>query len=71
MSLSSQLKTQPPETITDRNKVLTFGKYKGKTIQFVLDFDPQYLLFCQEKIEWFDLDHKILDEVEDEQYSGP
>lgn len=58
-------------TITDRQTVLTFGKYKGSTIEFIVEHDPQYLLFCQSSIDWFDLHHSILDEIdstEDERY---
>lgn len=51
-------------TITDKKAILTFGKYKGQSIEFVMDTDPQYLLFCQSSIDWFDLDHKILDELD-------
>lgn len=60
------------ETITDRSYVFQFGRYKGNTLEFVLDTDPQYLLFCQSKIDWFDLHHTILDEIdrtEDERYN--
>ena len=61
MSLSSQPKHK---TITDRKTILTFGRYKGYSVEDILEVDPQYLLFCQNKIDWFDLDHKILDEIE-------
>lgn len=61
MSRSTQKK---PKTITDRKYVFTFGKYKGLDLEEVLEIDPQYVLYCQEKIDWFDLDHKLLDEAE-------
>ncbi len=58
-------------TITDRQEVLSFGKFKGCTIEFVMEHNPQYLLFCQEKMDSFDLSSEILDELEsteDERY---
>lgn len=64
MSLSNQINTESPKTITDRNAVLTFGKFKGKSIAFVLEFEPTWLVWCQNNIDWFDLDHKILEEAE-------
>lgn len=51
-------------TITDRSEVLNWSKYKNWTIQMVLDHDPQFLVWAQNKVPWFDLDHKILDEAE-------
>lgn len=54
------------ETITDTQYVMPFGKYEGRTIEFVMEADPQYLLFCQSKIDWFDLSADILEEIEDD-----
>lgn len=36
--------------LTD-NTVLTFGKYKKKTIGYVLERDPDYLLWMQDNID--------------------
>jgi uncharacterized protein (DUF3820 family) len=33
------------------DKPLTFGKYKGKTPDYVSDFDPEYLVWLWEKGE--------------------
>lgn len=27
--------------------VMTFGKYKGKTIEYIINFDPQYIIWLQ------------------------
>ena len=62
MSLKEIYNTR--QTITDKQHVLNFGKYKNRTIEFVMEIDPQWLLFCQSKIDWFDLHHSILDEIE-------
>ncbi len=64
MSLSKPQPERVARTITDRKTILQFGKYKGRSIEFILEHDPLYLLFCQDKIDWFDLDHKILDDAE-------
>lgn len=38
-----------------------FGKYKGKTIQEVMDDyeDYQYLIWAHENISWFELDEEL------------
>ena len=35
---------------------LTFGKYKGKTVEEVMTLDPGYLLWAYNNIEWFTID---------------
>jgi len=44
---------------------LTFGKYKGKTVQEVIDQNPRYLDWCLETIEWFDLSAEAREALED------
>lgn len=53
------------QTISDKNHVLNFGKYRGWKLGDVMEHDPQYLLYCQSKIDWFDLSHLILDELDE------
>ena len=43
------------------NDRITFGKYKpvdeeGKLIKWIIQNDPEYILWCLENIEWFELD---------------
>lgn len=65
MSLSKpQLHQERRITITGRDHILSFGKYKGLSIEEVLEINPDYLLYCQENVESFDLDHKLIDEAE-------
>jgi len=45
-------RTIPESEITSDEYVLTFGKYKGETVRYVLNTNPGY-------IEWLD-DEKIL-----------
>ena len=49
--------------ITDRKAVLVFGKYKGESIQDVLDNDPQYLVWLHENNEFFELGWELLEEA--------
>ena len=44
---------------------ITFGKYKGLTIQEVMDEheDYQYLIWAHENIDWFELDEELEKEL--------
>lgn len=33
--------------------IFTFGKYKGRTLQAVLDRDPSYIEWCRNNVAWF------------------
>lgn len=35
---------------------LTFGKYKGQTLEQVVRQDPQYIRWCLRSIPWFEID---------------
>lgn len=39
--------------------LIFFGKYKGRTIELVLELDPDYLIWAHTTIEWFKLEDKI------------
>ena len=39
----------------DLDSVLTFGKYRGKTLKEVFDLDIYYLVWCLENITWFNV----------------
>lgn len=42
--------------------VFTFGKYKGDSIQEVIENgDADYVMWCQENVDWFDLHVDVLD----------
>lgn len=34
--------------ITDRDTVIAFGKMKGKSIAYLMDAEPEYLVWCIE-----------------------
>lgn len=45
---------QPIQTIKAQSEILTFGKYKHKTVQHILRTDPSYILWLdQERIVSF------------------
>ena len=44
--------------------IFGFGKHKGEKILDVMDYDPQYVKWCNENLDWFDLDVDMLDELE-------
>ena len=60
MSRSQQVKHEP---VRDRNFVMPFGKHKGETIGDLIIHAPQYLEWLHYKTD-FELDHVLLDEVE-------
>lgn len=47
----------------DLDSLLKFGKYKGKVLEDVLNDDPEYLAWCLENIEWFEVDETLADEI--------
>lgn len=51
--------------IRDRTYVLTFGKYKGMEIDEVMELNPQYLVWLHNNNDFFELDHLLLDEAEE------
>lgn len=61
MSRSNQHK---PQTISDRKYVLPFGKFKGETVQDVLDNDPRYLCWLQENTD-MDFSWDILEKAQE------
>ena len=53
------------KTIFDLTHQLTFGKYKGKTVQEVIDQNPRYLDWALGTIEWFGLSAGAHEALED------
>jgi hypothetical protein len=49
------------------NDKLTFGKYKGYTIEEVLESDPNYIEWAIDEIEWFELDEMAAKKFNDVQ----
>lgn len=40
-----------------------FGKYKGDTLNGILNTDPEYLKWCVDNVDWFCVEEEILDEI--------
>lgn len=55
---------RPTKTL-DLDDNITFGKYKGWLIKDLVEHNPQYLLWCQENISWFDLHSDVLEVIEE------
>lgn len=36
--------------------IITFGRYKGEYISDIIKDDPNYLAWCIDSIDWFDVD---------------
>ena len=62
--MSRSRQQQKPSPITDRNHILTFGKYKGETVGDVLDFNGPYLVWLHQNSDFFELGHELLEEAE-------
>jgi hypothetical protein len=54
----------------DLDTPLGFGKYKGRTVEDVLEEDPHYLLWALENVEQFDADKAVQDAIERAARSG-
>ena len=50
-------------TTYDLDTPLAFGKYKGRTVEDVLEEDPAYLLWAAENVESFDVDAALQDAI--------
>lgn len=50
--------------LTTENKI-TFGKYNGYTIEYVLYENPEYLVWAHENVKFFKLEPKILARAEE------
>ena len=42
-----------PDDKLGKESLLTFGKYKGNKIGYILETDPGYIVWCVETLEWF------------------
>lgn len=43
-----------------KKDILNFGNYKGKRVEDVLFENPEYIIWCDETIEWLKIDRLIL-----------
>lgn len=61
--MSRSTRPAPPEPISDRNYVLRFGRYRGDTLQDVLDNDPFYIVWLSDNTD-MDFSWDILEEAQ-------
>jgi uncharacterized protein (DUF3820 family) len=45
------------------NDEFQFGKYKGKTLLYVLENNPQYIIWCMKNIKEFKIDNSLKNEL--------
>ena len=45
------------------NDILQFGKFKGKSILYVLDNKPSYLVWCINNVEGFKIDERLKEDL--------
>ena len=45
------------------NDEFQFGKYKGKTLLYVLENNPQYIIWCIKNIDKFKIDNSLKNEL--------
>ncbi len=70
-TISHQM-SKPPKFIYRLNTVFKFGKHKDHNIQHVIQDDPQYLYWCMDNVEGFELHNEAMQllppQEEDERY---
>jgi hypothetical protein len=60
MSLSNKRS----EPITNKQMVMTYGKFRGRTIGEILEEEPSYLLWLHTNSDTFELHYTLLEEAE-------
>ena len=53
----------PKNQTYSRKSELKFGKWKGYTIEDVLELDPSYLVWAHNTISWFKVTKSVFDEA--------
>jgi hypothetical protein len=51
------------ERYPDLNKKMTFGKYKGCTIEEVLYHHPSYIVWCINNVRFFKINEELENEI--------
>lgn len=52
--------------------MLTFGKYEGKTLEEVVEFDPDYIIWLYDNVKTVSIPDCIMDAAfESQEYGGP
>ena len=56
------------EKIDSKYYIFTFGKYEGKTIEYVMSENSNYILWADRNVKWFNLSKDLRDYIIDEGY---
>ncbi len=51
--------------------VVTFGRWKGHTLQTVLDEDPDYIIWIEKHVDFFKIDEDIIQQAYEEMNNRP
>lgn len=57
--------------VLKRSDVLTFGKYKGKTVDEILKLDLSYMTWASKNLEKLTFEESVLKEIEDRKEEVP
>lgn len=52
--------------IKARSDILTFGKYQGQSVRWIIEHDPSYLIWVNDNTEW-KVSQELLDAATDEE----
>jgi hypothetical protein len=55
------MKTAIRNTKKGLTDVLTFGRYKGRTVEELLEEDPDYLTWVNKNVDFFPLEDDVMD----------
>jgi len=55
------------QKIYNLEDTITFGKYRGRTIEDIIDEDCEYIVWCLENIKWFVLSTKAESYLQEQQ----
>jgi len=56
--------------VLTKESIMSFGQYKGESASWVLEFDPQYLYWVWQNIEWLEFDVELEEEVIDNTFDN-
>ncbi len=62
---------QPNVSIHELHYKIQFGVHKGKTIKQMLEEKPDYIRWCFENIDWFDLSQEAYEALKRAEAAAP
>ena len=55
----------PKMIFADEDTILTFGKYRGRTVADIIEEDPAYLVWAHENVYWWHLEDTLYDTLKE------